>query len=89
MSYEGPATIISDGFEVQADVQLYVDTSGSIRSWEGTGTAHLPAPPPLLDQATIRLPDGREAAARVDIYWSATPPSHLEIRGSGRPPFDV
>jgi hypothetical protein len=89
MSYQGPATIIGDDYEIQADVQLYADTSSPIKSWEGTGSAHLPAPPPLLDQTTIRLPNGREAVARIDIYWSATPPSRLEIRGSGRPPFDV
>ncbi|MFI6909896.1 DUF4873 domain-containing protein [Nonomuraea sp. NPDC050394] len=91
MSYEGPAIIIGEGTEIEAEIELRANLSEPLKSWGGSGTASLAGPPPLLlDQVTIRLPNGREGTARVDMSWG-TGDTHtrVEIHGSGMPPFDV
>lgn len=91
MSYEGPAVIIVGDQEIAADVRLRADTSSPIKSWGGSGTATIDTSPEIvLDKAVIRLPGGREADAFIDVAWhSGAQKADLEIRGSGKPPFDV
>lgn len=91
MSYQGPATIIGDGTEFEADIELRADLSEPLQSWGGSGTVSVAVPPPiLLGLVTIRLPNGREANAHIEINWRVgATHAPLEIRGTGTPPFDV
>ncbi|MEO3860850.1 hypothetical protein [Acrocarpospora sp. B8E8] len=90
MAYQGPAVVIGDGQEVEVFVTLRANTSGPLKSWGGSGEPVAPGIPAIsMDMSTIRLPDGREGEASVQMsYDSRLPKAQLEIIGSGPPPFD-
>lgn len=86
--YRGPAIIItSDGTELDAHVNLFVDNSGRLKSWGGTATiANLN---PLIieeDDLVLRLPNGREGRI-ASFTHASTGSDEATFRGSGVPPF--
>ena len=95
--YSGPATIRQRGSDVavQCSITAYqdmVDVGGGdllegLKSWEGTWWDPEPQYTLDLDEATIRLPNGREGHIIIgDMQVRMPGGEHGTLRGSGALP---
>ncbi len=91
-TYRGAVELIDgNGVSYAAKMRLDIRDRGVIKSWDGFGSFDGPSPKAGAE-CVVRMPssrEGRAIVARTRFHASAgESATTVEIRGSGRPPFD-
>jgi hypothetical protein len=85
--YKGPAVFVGrDGSEYFADVDLRVGPDGDRKQWLGTADVSEDIPlVTMADVVWIRLPDGGEGPASINMFSADL--YKIDVYGSGSPPW--
>ncbi|MFE6284363.1 hypothetical protein [Streptomyces sp. NPDC057877] len=85
-SYRGPAVVVAgdEEFPVDADLRIHQE-GGGLKSWDGS----LRSDPPVdlwdVEDAVLRMPDGREG--KIVMTSGIVRSGEQDIQGSGPAPF--